>query len=87
MAQARAARAVRTEYVRIADMPEATKLLRTLDRWWPPIEVFIITRITNAKSEAANLTCKNLKRTARGYRNQANYHARIMLHSAARTAA
>ena len=30
----------------------------------------------NARSEAANLTCKNLKRTGRGYRNQANYHDR-----------
>jgi transposase len=87
LAEARAARAVLAEYVAIADMPESTKLLRTLTRWWPAIEVFITTRVTNAKSEAANLTCKNLKRTARGYRNQANYHARIMLHSAARTAA
>jgi len=38
-------------------------------------------------SEAANLTCKNLKRTDRGYRNQTNYHARIMLHSAAQMTA
>ena len=87
VAQARAARAVLAEYVRVADMPETTKLLRTLNRWWPAIEVFITTGITNARSEAANLTCKNLKRTGRGYRNQTNYHARIMLHSAARTAA
>jgi transposase len=41
----------------------------------------------NARSEAANLTCKNLKRTGRGYRDQGNYQARIMLHSAAETAA
>ena len=87
VAQARAARLVLAEYVKTADMAETTKLMRTLDRWWDPIEVFIETRVTNAKSEAANLTCKNLKRTGRGYRNQANYHARIMLHSAAQTTA
>ena len=51
-------------------MVETTKLLGTLDRWWGPIEVFITTRITNARSAAANLTCKNLKRTGTGYRNQ-----------------
>jgi transposase len=87
VADARAARVVLAEYVRLADLPEATKLARTIDRWWYPIEVFITTRVTNARSEAANLTCKHIKRTGRGYRNQANYHARIMLHSAARTAA
>ena len=43
--------------------------------------------MTNAKSEATNLTCKNLKRIGRGYRNQSNYHARIMLHSAAQKTA
>ena len=87
VAQARAARIVLAEYVAAADMAETTKLMRTLDRWWDPVEVFITTRVTNAKSEAANLTCKNLKRTGRGYRNQGNYHARIMLHSAAQMAA
>jgi transposase len=87
VADARAARAVLAEYVAAADMAETTKLMRTLDRWWDPIEVFITTRVTNARSEAANLTCKNLKRTGRGYRNQGNYHARITLHSAARMAA
>jgi transposase len=85
--EARAARVVLAQYVRTADMAETTKLMRTLDRWWDPIEVFIQTRVTNARSEAANLTCKNLKRTGRGYRNQGNYHARIMLHSAAQMAA
>jgi transposase len=81
------ARVVLAEYVRDADLAETTKLTRTLDRWWDPIEVFIQTRVTNARSEAANLTCKNLKRTGRGYRNQGNYHARIMLHSAAQMTA
>ena len=81
------ARQVLAQYVRDADMAETTKLMRTLDRWWDPIEVFIETRVTYARSEAPNLTCKNLKRTGRGYRNQSNYHARIMLHGAAQKAA
>ena len=87
VAEARAARVVLASYVKTADMAETTKLMRTLDRRWDPIEVFIDTRVTNARSEAANLTCKNLKRTGRGYRNQSNYHARIMLHSAAQKTA
>ena len=86
LADARAARILLAGYVTAANMPETTKLMRTIDRWWPAVEVFITTRVTNARSEAANLTCKHLKRTGRGYRNQANYHARIMLHSAAKTA-
>jgi transposase len=87
VADARAARVVLAGYVTSANMPETNKLMRTIDWWWIAVEVFITTRVTNARSEAANLTCKHLKRTGRGYRNQANYHARIMLHSAARTAA
>ncbi len=50
-------------------------------------EGFITTRVTNAESEAANLTGKNLTRTGRGYRNHGNYQARIMLHRSAQMAA
>ncbi len=55
---------VLAEYINTADMPETTKLMRTLDRRWDPIEPFVTTRVTIARSEAANLTCKNLKRIA-----------------------
>ena len=40
----------------------------------PPRETFIDTRITNAKTEAANLTIKNIKRAGRGYRSTTNYN-------------
>jgi transposase len=40
-----------------------------------------------AHTEAANTSIKDIKRTGRGYRNPAHYNARILLASAARTAA
>jgi hypothetical protein len=47
----------------------------------------IVTGVTNARTEAANTGIKQIKRTGRGYRNASNYRARILLASAARTAA
>ena len=41
----------------------------------------------NARTEAANLNAKNIKRAGRGYRNHANYRARILLTATARRAA
>ncbi|WP_229995055.1 transposase, partial [Arthrobacter sp. Bi26] len=40
-------------------------------------------RVTNARSEAANLSAKNLKRAARGYRNHDHYRLRLLLYTAA----
>jgi transposase len=65
-------------------------LWSTIDAWWEAIEVLIVTGVTNARTEAANTSIKHIKhikRTGRGYRNAANYRARILLASAARTAA
>ena len=58
-----------------------------MEAWWPAIEVLIITGITNAKTGAANTSIKNIKRTGRGFRNENNYKARILLTSDAKTAA
>ncbi len=74
-------------YVDIAAMPETTRLLATVNTWWDAIEVLVVTGVTNARTEAANTTIKQLKRTGRGYRNPAHYRARILLASAARSAA
>jgi transposase len=74
-------------YVAGAQLPEATRLKKTIDSWWTEIETFIVTRVTNAHTEAANVTIKNIKRTGRGYRSHANYRSRIMLYNAARSAA
>jgi transposase len=73
--------------VLFANMPETDRLWATIDSWWDVIEVLIVTGVTNARTEAANTSIKQIKRTGRGYRNPANYRARILLASAARTAA
>jgi transposase len=74
-------------FVLAADMPETDRLWATIDAWWDAIEVLIVTGVTNARTEAANTGIKQIKRTGRGYRNPENYRARILLASAARTAA
>ena len=74
-------------YVEIAAMAETDRLRATIEAWWPQIETLIITGATNARTEAANTSIKQIKRTGRGYRNGKNYQARILLASAAKTAA
>ena len=67
-------------------MPETTRLAHTIDAGWPEIATFITTRVTNARTEAAKVMIKNIKRTGRGYRNHENYQCRIMLYNAAKSA-
>jgi transposase len=86
-AQARLEKDTFDRYVRLAATPETARLKTTIHRWWREIETFILTRLTNAKTEAANVTVKHIKRTGRGYRSPANYRCRIMLYNAARSAA
>jgi transposase len=74
-------------YVLAADMEETWRLWATIEAWWPAIEVLIEHRVSNARTEAANTSIKQIKRTGRGYRNPAHYQARILLTSAARRAA
>jgi transposase len=74
-------------FVLAADMPETDRLWATIDAWWEAIEVLIVTGVTNARTEAANTGIKRIKRTGRGYCNAVNYRVRILLASAARTAA
>ncbi|MBA3905923.1 MAG: ISL3 family transposase [Pseudonocardiales bacterium] len=73
--------------VALAGMPETDRLLATVQAWWSAIEVLIVTGVTNARTEAANTSIKQIKRSGRGYRNAAHYRARILLASAARRAA
>ena len=58
------------ELVKAAARPETNRLYRTVCRWWKEIEVLIITGATTGKVEANNTAIKNIKRTARGYRNR-----------------
>jgi transposase len=75
------------EAVAVAATHETDRLAGTVKAWWPAIEVLVVTGVTNARTEAANTSIKNIKRTGRGYRNPGHYKTRILLASAARTAA
>ena len=73
--------------VLVADMPETTRLAATVQTWWPEIKAFLRLRVTNARTEGTNRILKQIKRVGCGYRNQANYERRIVLHVAAKSAA
>jgi len=58
--------------------PELHRLAATLNRWRTEIETSISTGAHNARTEAANAKIKDVKRSARGYANLANYRLRIL---------
>jgi transposase len=68
-----------------ADIPELTTLAETIDTWWPAIEVFLTTGLTNARTEGTNRLIKQVKRAACGFRNRENYRRRVRLHCTRRT--
>jgi transposase len=63
-----------------ADIPELTTLAQTIETWWPAVEVFLTTQITNARTEGFNRQIKHVKRAAYGFRNRSNYRRRVRLH-------
>lgn len=63
-----------------ADIPEVTTLAETIETWWPAVEVFLTTGLTNARTEGTNRLIKQIKRSACGFRNRANYRRRVRLH-------
>lgn len=67
--------------VKATSTHEAKSLFRTLTAWKTEQEIFCLTRLTNARSEVANLTAKNMKRIGRGYVNHNNYRWRILLYT------
>jgi transposase len=68
-----------------AQIPELTTLAETIEAWWPAIEVFLSTGLTNARTEGTNRLIKQEKRAARGFRNRENYRHRVRLHCTRRT--
>jgi transposase len=60
-----------------ADLPELHRLATTVEQWWPGIETFIQTGITNAASEGVNRVAKLVARNAYGFRNPANQRLRV----------
>ena len=59
-----------------AAVPELERLARTIQTWWPAIEAFLHTTITNAASEGYNRIVKLDARNAYGYRNPENQRLR-----------
>jgi len=59
-----------------ADLPELERLATTIDQWWPHIEAFLHTAITNATSEGINRVVKLVARNAFGFRNPTNQRLR-----------
>ena len=63
-----------------SQIPELITLATTIDTWWPEINAFITTGITNAATEGYNRLVKQVKRAACGFRNQDNSARRIRFH-------
>jgi transposase len=63
-----------------AQIPELTTLAETIETWWPAIEVFLTTGLTNARTEGINRLIKQVKRAGCGFRNRENYRRRVRLH-------
>jgi len=61
-------------------IPELLALAGTVDTWWPEINAFIATGITNARTEGYNRLVKQVKRAACGFRNPTNSARRIRFH-------
>ncbi|WP_020547434.1 transposase, partial [Nonomuraea coxensis] len=57
-------------------LPELVTLAETVASWWKEIEAFLLTGITNAKSEGTNRVIKLEARCAYGFRNPANQRLR-----------
>ena len=63
-----------------SQIPELLTLATTIDTWWPEINAFIATGITNARTEGYNRLVKQVKRVACGFRNTENSTRRIRFH-------
>jgi transposase len=57
-------------------IPELHRLAATIEAWWPAIEAFILTGVTNAASEGINRLIKLEARNAFGFRNPTNQRLR-----------
>lgn len=62
------------------DIDELHTLAGTVETWWPEIEAFIDTGITNARTEGLNRLVKQVKRVGCGFRNVDNQHRRVRFH-------
>jgi transposase len=63
-----------------SQIPELLTLAATIDEWWPEINAFVQTGITNARTEGYNRLAKQVKRVGCGFRNRENSARRIRFH-------
>jgi hypothetical protein len=63
-----------------SQIPELLTLAATIDTWWPEINPYIHTGITNARTEGYNRLVKQVKRVGCGFRNTENSARRIRFH-------
>ena len=63
-----------------SQIPELLTLATTIDTWWPEINAFIVTGITNARTEGYNRLVKQVKRAGCGFRNPDNSARRTRFH-------
>lgn len=63
-----------------SQIPELLTLAATIDQWWPEINAFVQTGITNARTEGYNRLVKQVKRGGCGFRNRENSARRIRFH-------
>ena len=59
---------------------ELPTLATTIDTWWPEINAFLLTGITNARTEGYNRLVKQAKRVGCGFRNREHSARRIRFH-------
>lgn len=62
-----------------AQVPELSRLARTVRQWENEILAYHQARYSNAKTEAANLIVEKQRRAGHGYRNFGNYRLRLLL--------
>jgi transposase len=79
-----AAREALTDFYDVAhaaDIPECTRLARTIRRWENEVLAYYRSDgLSNAKTEAINGLMKKVKRIGHGFRNLDNYRLRLLLH-------
>jgi transposase len=63
-----------------SQIPELLTLAATVDAWWPEINAFVTTGITNARTEGYNRLVKQVKRVSCGFRNREHSARRIRFH-------
>jgi len=62
-----------------SNIAEQTRLAGTIDAWWPQIEAFLQTGVTNAATEGTHHLIKDAARVAFGFRNLDNQRRRVRI--------